>query len=214
MFEQHVEPFVQRATDQTSLIILGAGISSVLLTKPHDDEMRETWVNHQRMNQTQSEAGQLLGSGAAGLLVLGGQYFFDENSDHWISHGRALVWGTAGVSVLKVAFGRSRPGNSDSHHSFPSGHTTTAFVTATSLTYSYGWKAGVIAYPLAVIVGLSRLSDDAHWASDVVAGAFLGFITARASDYSTSEINVSHSKSVFYPVIDTDQLGLGWAYLF
>jgi membrane-associated phospholipid phosphatase len=116
---------------------------------------------------------------------------------------------------MKYSFGRQRPGNSDSHQSFPSGHTSVSFATATSLTYAYGWKAAVIAYPVAVLVGLSRLSDDAHWASDVVGGAFVGFIMARASSYDWDDSSgATHSKTnlVFYPDFGPHEMGLGLTY--
>jgi membrane-associated phospholipid phosphatase len=43
----------------------------------------------------------------------------------------------------------------------------------------YGWKIGVPAYALAGLMGVSRIHQDKHWLSDVVAGAALGFISGR-----------------------------------
>jgi hypothetical protein len=54
-------------------------------------------------------------------------------------------------------------------------------VTAGSLAYSYGWMAGIPAYIFASAVGISRVKENRHWASDVVAGAFIGTYWARAS---------------------------------
>ena len=44
-----------------------------------------------------------------------------------------------------------------------------------------GWVPWV-AYPIASLVGWSRVQDDEHWASDVVAGAALGLWTARKTE--------------------------------
>jgi membrane-associated phospholipid phosphatase len=65
------------------------------------------------------------------------------------------------------------------HASFPSGHATLAFATATALDRETraGWVP-LVAYPLAALVGWSRVRDDQHWTSDVVAGAALGAWTA------------------------------------
>lgn len=210
--ELHVYPFFERATDQTSQFILAGGLLSVAVVNPQDDHLRGDWKNHHYLSKDSAKAGDIIGSGAIGALAIGGQYLWDKNQDNWVSHARALVWSTVFSSVMKVSFGRPRPGNSDSHHSFPSGHSTSAFTTATSLTYAYGWKAAVVAYPLATFVGLSRMSDDVHWGSDVVAGAFIGFWAARASYYSTFEIEEKASNSVFIPVVSPDQLGVSWVY--
>jgi membrane-associated phospholipid phosphatase len=43
----------------------------------------------------------------------------------------------------------------------------------------YGWKIGVPAYLLAGLVGASRLEQDKHYLSDVVAGAALGYVVGR-----------------------------------
>lgn len=212
--ELHVTPVLHRSIDSTSQIIIGSGAISVFLTEPNDNSVRRDWVKNQKMNKPLSSSGDILGSGAGGLLVMGGQYLFDLDETNWISHARGLVWSTVVVTALKYSFGRPRPGGSESHLSFPSGHTTTAFTTATTLTYAYGWKAAVVAYPLAAFVGLSRLADDAHWASDIVGGAFLGFWAARATYYSATEASSSSATNQFYPLFQNDGLGVGWTYVY
>jgi hypothetical protein len=130
--------------------------------------------------------GDLIGTGAASVLFIGGQYLWDLDESNYQSHLRGFVYGGISIYALKTAFGRNRPGNSHSHQSFPSGHTAITFMTATHLMYAYGWKAAIIAYPVATFVGISRLYDDAHWLSDTVAGAFLGYFVGRATYYNQS----------------------------
>jgi PAP2 superfamily protein len=103
-----------------------------------------------------------------------------------------MVAGTA-AAALKIGVGRVRPRDVDQetdrfqpfsrHHSFPSGHATLAFAAAAALDQetTAGWVPWV-SYPIALLVGWSRVQDDEHWASDVVAGAALGFWTARKTD--------------------------------
>jgi len=82
------------------------------------------------------------------------------------------------TELIKVAVGRERP-NQEDDKSFPSGHTSNAFALATVAERHYGWKVGVPAYLLAGLVGASRLEQDKHYLSDVVAGAALGYVVAR-----------------------------------
>ena len=60
---------------------------------------------------------------------------------------------------------------------FPSGHTSIAFSLATVFAKQYEDEkiVPVIAYTLATLVGLSRMVEHEHWASDVFAGAVLGY---------------------------------------
>jgi membrane-associated phospholipid phosphatase len=67
--------------------------------------------------------------------------------------------------------------------SFPSGHTTTAFAFASTVTretqfwWPHGaWYVGTVFYGGASLVGLSRIYNNQHWASDVMAGAAIGTI--------------------------------------
>ncbi|TAD87050.1 MAG: phosphatase PAP2 family protein [Bacteroidetes bacterium] len=66
-------------------------------------------------------------------------------------------------------------GNSKSE-SFFSGHTSLAFSTAT-MVYLHSkrqWWVALLAYGSATAVGLSRMQQQKHWASDVVVGAVIG----------------------------------------
>ena len=59
--------------------------------------------------------------------------------------------------------------------SFPSGHTTAAFATATALSLSSKqWQVAVPSYLYAGFVGYSRMRLGVHYPSDVLAGALIG----------------------------------------
>ena len=104
-----------------------------------------------------------------------------------------LLSGTV-TQIVKFSFGRERPfaatrpggfwrGPSlpgDGNFSFPSGHTTSAFAAAAVFSeyYKAGWIPYVV-YPLAVCVGLSRIVEQQHWASDTFVGGIIGYYSAR-----------------------------------
>lgn len=71
--------------------------------------------------------------------------------------------------------------NNSFNSSFPSGHTTAAFAAATVFAEEYHDEIliPVIAYSAATLVGVSRITQNAHWATDVLAGAALGYITGK-----------------------------------
>ncbi len=58
--------------------------------------------------------------------------------------------------------------------SFPSGHTSAAFVFAGLCTLQFGAWAALLLYPWAVCVGASRVFLGVHFPSDTAAGAVLG----------------------------------------
>lgn len=77
------------------------------------------------------------------------------------------------TSVLKVIIREPRP-NGNNRHSFPSGHTASAFAFASIVGAQHEWYWGTLAYLLAGTVGYSRINDNAHRLHDVVAGAVIG----------------------------------------
>jgi membrane-associated phospholipid phosphatase len=73
------------------------------------------------------------------------------------------------------------PSSGSLSSAFPSGHTTAAFSAATVFAQEYKDETliPVIAYAAASLVGVSRITQNAHWATDVVAGACLGYVTGK-----------------------------------
>lgn len=101
----------------------------------------------------------------------------------------SLFGGLIIVHAIKDAMPRPRPSNlsfaqpMEEHRqsSFPSGHTTLAFCTATSafwVSRRRGDKFVGALFPWAAMVGWSRVYRGVHWPSDVVAGACLGFLVS------------------------------------
>ena len=112
--------------------------------------------------------------------------YYDENSAVLMMLSEATGLGiTAG---LKQLVKRDRPfvslkdvyyrkdNSPTDRYSFPSGHTTTAFSIATSLTLRYPDKPAVIAvsYLYATVIGYGRIYLGVHYPSDVFAGMLIG----------------------------------------
>lgn len=207
-YEKHLRPTFIRASDTTSFQILLAGGGSTVFAHQQDSAMRDGWSQEKSMSKETSGYGYHYGQNALGAVIALTQYYFDP--ENGASHIRAIAF-TAGVTQsLKFATQRERP-NGSNFHSFPSGHTSDVFATATSLTYAYGWKAGAVAYPFATFVALSRVADDAHWLSDTVAGAFIGVWMGRATFQDKSGLeNSARSQWQWIPVVQHRFLGLNW----
>jgi membrane-associated phospholipid phosphatase len=102
---------------------------------------------------------------------------------------RAQISATSWTYALKYAVRRTRP-NGDPR-SFPSGHASSSFATATVLQQHYGWKLGVPAFAAAGYTAASRIPANKHWASDVLFGAFMGIASARTVTVRLREARVS-----------------------
>jgi membrane-associated phospholipid phosphatase len=111
----------------------------------------------------------------------------DSRGSLQLGEAFALSMGT--TFLLKPIINRKRPNGS--HWSFPSGHTTSAFASASFLDRRYGLKYGVPAYLMAAAVGYSRVEAKHHYTSDVIAGAAIGIganllFTSRFKSVSVS----------------------------
>ena len=82
--------------------------------------------------------------------------------------------------------------------SFPSGHTSVAFSTATSITLAYPkWYVYVPAFLWAGSVGYSRMHIGVHYPSDVFIGAIIGSGSALLSSYLTKKVQLKRrSKAI------------------
>ena len=92
--------------------------------------------------------------------------------------------------AIKRVAGRSRPLTNEGafafdpfsdNESFPSGHATNAFAVASVFAaHSDGWVVPAVAYTLATGVAASRVNDNVHFVSDVLAGAAIGTAIGRS----------------------------------
>ena len=116
----------------------------------------------------------------------------------WAAVVTAVIAGVA-VPLLKNLFAMPRPpavlaadlihiiGPAYKSRSFPSGHTTTAFVLAgvLSLHFRPYWIM-VVSVIIAAGVGVSRMAVGVHWPLDVTVGAALGWLCAIAGSYGAA----------------------------
>ncbi|WP_187270091.1 phosphatase PAP2 family protein [Pontibacter qinzhouensis] len=130
------------------------------------------------------------------------------------------------TGALKNAMRRHRPSattennqfdgiTKKSHHSsLPSSHTSTAFAFATSLATVYQHHKVVppVAYGVATLVGLSRIYDNAHWATDVLAGAAVGYLSAKGIgllyQYAEKRLDDRRQKLYIVPMLEPNTAGL------
>lgn len=79
------------------------------------------------------------------------------------------------------------------YDAFPSGHTAVAFSIATVFATQYNdiKAVPVICYSTASLIGISRMIEHEHWASDVFAGAVIGYLSGKQV---TKYFNRTHTK--------------------
>jgi membrane-associated phospholipid phosphatase len=115
---------------------------------------------------------------------------------------RAQILAQGTTQALKVSIGRTRPDGTG--HSFPSGHTSTMFATATVLNQHFGWKAGVPAFAAATYVAAGRIQTRRHYLSDVTFGAALGIVAGR-----TVTLGRGRARFVLIPIATAEGAGAG-----
>ncbi len=126
---------------------------------------------------------------AAGLNFAG----VEGRSDHLrflTSSAMAYTIMAAIVNPIKHTAKELRP-DGTSRNSWPSGHTATAFVSATILHKEYGltrspWYS-VAGYAMATATGVMRVLNNRHWVSDVLSGAGIGIVSTELA-YGLSDL--------------------------
>jgi membrane-associated phospholipid phosphatase len=179
--------------------IAGAGI----LAYTQDEKIQKYFVGHQ--SETADNLSKYIfepiGNGIGTSVIIGGFYLGgilakDKRlAGTSLTAAKAFVVSAVCTNVVKQLTHRHRPYQdeipdhalwegpfADIHYnSFPSGHSTAAFSLAAVFAMEYRetvWVP-VLAYTLATGTAISRLYDNKHWASDVVIGSALGFVTGR-----------------------------------
>ena len=140
----------------------------------------------------------------SGAATLGSLAYGLIKSDKDVQYKAAETLLAIGIDVavttgLKGLINRTRPSdeypndvfvlNTSNGHSFPSGHTSLAFATATSFALSYRkWYVIAPAYLWAGCVGYSRMYLGKHFPSDVLGGAIVGAGSSLLSHWLSKKI--------------------------
>lgn len=205
--------------NESSLVVLGSGLGAGIAIHQWDADINNHYSHKSRFGEWDKIGNEFLGTGVPGALAgLGFWFYGSRYHEKKAMHSgqaqiEALVSTAVSTIIGKNLARRSRPDGSDPY-SFPSGHTSTVFASASVLQKFYGWKLGAPIYALGVFTAMSRWSEGRHWASDTVAGATLGiwmgyaFASAHLGDASRGD--APDSSYVLVPEIDQNQVGLRW----
>ncbi len=206
--------------DQKDWILAGVESGTVVAVgawadKPIEKEFKK---HRTKTNDDFSKDIQPFGSeysfAVLGAFEAGGLIFKDDNDRAIAQDGLASSAVAAGIITpsLKLIVGRKRPSQDSNPHkfspfsnngSFPSGHTTQAFAVASVIAEHYDSPLIKIgSYGVASMVGYARMERQAHWASDVLAGALIGTFVGREI------VHFNHDKRYQVSVIaDGDMVG-------
>lgn len=143
-----------------------------------------------------------------GVPVVMGTMGLVKHDDHLFRNAEvalAAVVVNSGITlVLKYSVNRTRPfitypditkKSAAATPSFPSGHTSSAFALATSLSLSYPkWYIIAPVYAWAGTVAYSRMDLGVHYPSDVLAGAAIGAGSAWLTHYVNKKLILKSQK--------------------
>lgn len=145
---------------------------------------------------------------AAALTALGAYVFEDAHTvDTGMLSLKSMLLSGAATFSLQLLSQREIPeagvghgfnigkGFSWKRDAFPSGHSTLVWSVAPILAKQYEeqrWVAPTV-YTLATLTSLSRVYADKHWASDVFAGAVIGYLGAQVTLNSTPRFSIGVS---------------------
>ena len=126
---------------------------------------------------------------APGVLMIGLKLGGVKGRSSWermlVSDAFSSLIMAGTIYSLKSTTNVTRPDGSN-NHSFPSGHTATAFMTATMMHKEYGGRSpwySIAAYSMATATALSRQMNNKHWLSDVMVGAGIGILSTEIGYY-------------------------------
>lgn len=172
----------------------GGTLVAIAAAHEYDDNVRAHFSNASALKDGKDKNDTRDLMPAAAIVGLTWAYAALLHDSAGYNEGRSMVeaagFTVVSTTVLKYAAGRLRPDETtrvdDWRHSgtsFPSMHTSVTFAIGGVLAESGNdddrWLRRLLGYGIASAVAYSRVHDNVHWLSDVVAGAALGLSTAR-----------------------------------
>lgn len=189
----------KRLPSRDTLAWLSVGAAIALAAHPADRSSSRTLANSLAADRT-FEAGEVLGgalfqlAGSATTYLAGRATGNSTVTSVGVDLLRAQILAQTVTAAIKRSVQRQRPDGTQ--YSFPSGHSSVTFASATVLQRHFGWKAGAVAYGAATYVAVSRVQEERHFLSDVAFGAAIGIIAGRAVTFDIGDNRLALAPSV------------------
>ncbi|MBN8854525.1 MAG: hypothetical protein BGO55_21585 [Sphingobacteriales bacterium 50-39] len=152
--------------------------------KTFDQHVRETvWLDHTHHTFQLDNYLQYGPAAAVYVLNAAGVKGWHDLGDRTVIYVTANIFLAVPVLSLKKFIKAPRPDGSGDD-GFPSGHTATAFAAAEFMRQEFRDRSvwyGVAAYATATGVAYLRVYNDKHWFSEVLTGAGIGILAAKAA---------------------------------
>lgn len=209
--------------DNLTITLIGLGLTGLAFTLDHT--VKDYFQEQQPIGHV-SHYGDSAGQGyvpfalGASLFAAGEVFDNKQLADTGIVSIEALAVTGITTEALKYATGRLRPNHQD-NMSFPAGHASMTAAFAASVSGMYDWNP-YVAVPLFTVVtfvGASRIQDNMHYLSDVIAGITLGTIVGMSfAKYQLEKNSENKIENNFWntmaisPVFDKDLKGFAFTF--
>ncbi|HSY77045.1 MAG TPA: phosphatase PAP2 family protein [Bacteroidia bacterium] len=200
--DQIIAPFHWNGTQWATFGVLAGGESALIFAG--GDKSIQIWAQSHRnntMNFMEGNFGDPFGDGLYPAIIVGSAFIFGCVLKNYhlknmaMLTAKSLVISASTTLILKSIAERHRPYQNTApnpllwngpvgklgDNSFPSGHTTVAFATATSIALAYPRPLiiPILAYSFATVTAMGRINGNFHWTSDVIMGAAIGYFTSK-----------------------------------
>jgi hypothetical protein len=214
---------------------IGAGIVTGIAAGLYDNDAKiQRWVLKHKTTTTDNLGDNVTSVGITYTpVLLGGMYLYGYVADDSKMRETVLltvesvVLTAVFVQALKYATQRHRPYTGDgpyawdgigfhgsnSKFSFPSGHASTDFAIAAVIASEYdNYIVPPLAYSIATITALNRISHNDHWSTDVFVGSAIGYLAGKTlvASHLTGKVN----DLTLAPMINNGELGIVLTYRF
>ncbi len=149
-----------------------------------------SFSNLSAQNKTVKDAGDII-LFVLPATTLATTFIIGDKNGSW-QFTKAFLLTEAVTYGLKLSISKPRPDMSN-NDSFPSGHTSTTFQSASFIHRRYGFKYSIPAYVLAGFTSFSRIEAEKHDGWDILAGAVIGIGSTYlfATEYQKEHMEVT-----------------------
>ena len=201
--------------DSRDWLAFGGALAAIGVARGFDDDVRTHFVGDDPDALNGDDPNSSQDALPAAVLVAGTWLLAGALDDPggWRELGSMLeasAFTLVTGEVMKFSFGRVRPNETadpdqwfKGGDSFPSLHSGLAFAIGTVFAESggerYRWLRRIVGYGVGGATAYARVEHNAHWTSDVVAGAALGWTTAQFTMHRREGI-VATSSAMIMPM--------------